>query len=114
MTFTLPNPEFAGTSALRNYCENARLLIRPLAPELRVAAEELNAVLREVPGQSPYLAGLDSRVRAARVSNHLLRAAEGVEATVAQLIRTYASFERHFLVPNEVARRPKKQFDLNG
>ena len=114
MTFKLPDPEFGGTSALRDYCERGRLLIRPLAPELRIAAEELKAVLREVPGKSPYLAGVDSRVRAARVASHLVRAAEGVEATVAQLIRTYASFERHFLVPAEVARSPKKKFDLHS
>ncbi|MDT8916232.1 hypothetical protein [Amycolatopsis sp. PS_44_ISF1] len=111
--YTLGSPEFLSTSALRGYCSNGRDLIRPLGNELRIAAEELNAVLREVPtGQGGLLESADSRRKARMVSRHLLRAAEGVEGTCTGLIRCYLSFERNFI--NNTPERSRRAFDLNG
>jgi|SRR5699024_2556906 len=110
--FSIGEPEFLSTSQLRKYCEDGRTLIRPLGNELRIASEELQAALKEVPSGSPSMMGQDSRVRARLVAAHLRRAADGVDATVAGLVRTFLSFEKHYINPNP--QRSKKQFDLNS
>ena len=111
MALVLGEPHFLSTSQVRDYCENGRKLIRPLANELRIASEELKAALKEIPGQSPFLLGADSKVRAVIVARHLEHAAEGVEATCAGLIRTWLSFEKHFLQEHKTR---KRAFDLKG
>lgn len=111
--YTLGEPEFLSTSQLRAYCSNGRDLIRPLSNELRIASEELKAVLKHVPsGQSSMFTAADSHVRARIVSAHLKHAAEGIETACVGLIRCYMSFERNFL--NNTPERSKKHFDLNG
>lgn len=113
MTFTLGDPEFLSTSQLRAYCENGRILVRPLANELRIASEELQGALKEVPGQSPWMLGADSKVRARIVSAHLKHAADGVDAAVVGLVRTFLSFEKHFLHPAGGSTR-KRTFTIEG
>lgn len=106
MSFSLGEPDFVSTSALRNYCENGRTLIRPLAPELHMASIELKAALKEIP-----LANGSARWKARTVAAHLDRAAQGIEWSVAEMIRTYLSFERNFIHSDPA--RSKKHFDLN-
>lgn len=110
--FSLGDPEFMSTSQLRKYCEGGRTLIRPLGNELRIASEELQAALKEVPSGNPGMFGQDSRVRARLVAAHMRRAADGVDATVSGLIRTFLSFEKHYI--NSTPERSKRYFDLNG
>lgn len=104
MAFSLGEPEFMSTSSLREYCQNGRNLIRPLANELHIASEELKAALKEVPGGP-----VETRWRARVVAAHLGNAAHGVELTCAGLVRTFLSFERHFI--NNTPERTK-HFDL--
>lgn len=111
MALMLGEPVFTKTSEIRDYCENGRKLIRPLANEFRIASEELKAALKEIPGRSPYLLGADSKVRAMIVARHLEHAAEGVDAAVAGLIRTWLSFEKHFLQEHKTS---KRAFDIKG
>lgn len=110
--FSLGDANIRSTSQLRDYCNNGRLLIRPLANELRIAAEELQAALKELPGGNVYLLGTDTRVRARIVASHLRHAAEGVEATCGSLVRTFLSFDKHF-VQSENAKNPKRIFNIN-
>lgn len=102
---TLGEPEFFSTSQIRDYCNNARLLLRPLYHELHVSAEELEAALKHVCSVNPHAFGLDSTVRAKLVARHLRTAANSVEATCGSLVRTYLSFRRHYVAELEAAGR---------
>ena len=106
-SFSLGDPDFVSTSALRAYCESGRKLIRPLGPELHMASIELRAALKEIP-----LAEGNVRWRARMVATHLDKAAEGIEHAVAGLVRTYLSFERNFI--NQSPKSAKRHFDLNS
>ena len=110
---SLGNPDdLRSTSALRTYCENGRLLIRPLYHELHVAADELEAMLRLLPSADPRMAGMDSRVRAKIVAGHLRRAGDAAEASVVSLVKCFMSFRKHYVLPPAAASRPA--FDING
>jgi hypothetical protein len=113
--FTLGEPIFMRASDVRDYCQNGRTLIRPLANELRISAEELNAALREARGH-PALLGVDTKLKARLVARHLVNAAEGVEMACGELIRTFLSLEKHFLAPaNATATMTRRrQFDLHS
>ena len=110
MAFTLGDPSFISTTALREYCENGRRMIRPLANELQIASVELREALKEIPGQSAWLMNADSKVRARIVASHLSTAAAGVELACGGLVRTFLSFEKHFI--HTTPERSKKVFDL--
>ncbi|HVK05101.1 MAG TPA: hypothetical protein VM490_16610 [Armatimonadaceae bacterium] len=112
--FSLGSPEFYATSQLQQYCNNGRNLIRPLANELRIAAEELQAALREVPAVrgGVLLAPIERRRLARQTSKHLVVAAEGVEMACSGLVRTYLSFQRNYV--NVTPERSKRAFDLDG
>lgn len=97
---TLGEPEFYSTSALKTYVRNGRGLLRPLYHELQVAGEELYAVLRYVPTAE----GNTSMVRAKLVSMHLKRAAGAVEVATTEMVRTYASFLKHYTTELEASR----------
>jgi len=107
----LGEPEFFSTSQIRDYCNNARLLVRPLANELRISAEEMEAALRYI--RTPNSGSLmPASVRAKLVSQHLRRSADQVEGTCASLVRTYLSFRKHFAPELEAAghRAPRREF----
>lgn len=108
--FSLGEPNFVSASALRAYCSHGRQLLRPLGPELHMAAVELRAALKEIPGHR--IGNVDSRVRARIVASHLNHAADGIEVAVAGLIRTYLSFEKHFI--HVTPDRSKRYFDLSS
>ncbi|WHT21902.1 hypothetical protein N8J89_12815 [Crossiella sp. CA-258035] len=103
--FTLGDVELFSASSLRDYCNNARLLIRPLHHELLIASEELQAALSEVPGGHWAAMGVDQKVRARLVAKHLRHAAEGVELVSANVVRTYLSYRKHFQPGVPPARR---------
>lgn len=99
----LGEPEFYSTSQLQAYVKTGRQLLRPLHHELHVAAEELYSVLRYVPTPE----GNTSMVRAKLVSMHLSRAAGAVEVATAEMVRTYASFLKHYTTELDATRRGK-------
>jgi hypothetical protein len=91
-------PEFFSTSAIRDYCGNARRVLRPMHHELLVGAEELQAALRFVKSADPKAAGLDSRVRARLVARHMRTAADALLVAQTSMVKTYLSFRKHFVV----------------
>ncbi|GLZ43517.1 hypothetical protein [Actinokineospora sp. NBRC 105648] len=107
--FVLGEPEFGSTSDLRTYCLNARTMIRPLAHELRLSAEELQGALKEIRNGDTLA---KRRWKARIVSNHLRHAADGVEDACIGAIRTFLSFERHFI--NDSPEKSKRHFDLSS
>ncbi|MCK2238076.1 hypothetical protein [Crossiella sp. S99.2] len=107
--FTLGDVELYSAKALRDYCANARGLIRPLHHELLISAEELEAALASAPGGHWAAMGIDQKVRARLVAKHLRHAAEGVELVCANVIRTYQSYRKHFQ-PGVPAARRKPMF----
>ena len=110
--YVIGNPEaLLSTSALREYCDNGRRVLRPLYTELRIAGEELEAALRYVPVPNSQFGALDSRVRARLVASHLRHSAQAVEVAVASLVRTYLSYRRHFLDDTQPDRRPQFRVD---
>ena len=112
----LGEPEFFSTSQIAAYCNNARLVLRPLYAELHIAAEELEAALRYVRSANPSAMGVDSRLRAHLVAGHLRRAAEGVEMTIGSIVRTHGSFRRHFVAELEQSgyrARPRREFKFD-
>lgn len=107
-SFSFGDPELTSTSALRKYCQDGRTMVRPLANELRISAEELHAALKEVPGGGNRA---QQHVRARIVASHLKTAAGGIEVATAGLVRCFLSFERNFL--NEQPQRSKRTFNLD-
>jgi truncated hemoglobin YjbI len=108
-------PEFYSTSQIRDFCNRARQLMRPLHNELHISAEELQAVLKHVASANPQVFGLDSRLRARLVARHMHHAAEAIEVATVSVVRCYASFRQHYVTPmssrdNSPQRRPF-QFD---
>lgn len=102
----LGSPEFVSSSAIRQYCENARRLFHPLYHELHVSAEELEVALKYVQSADPKAGGLDSRVRAKLVSRQLKHAAAAIEVASKSAVGTYMSFLKHY--SPEVAEARKK------
>lgn len=111
----LGDPEFFTNADIRAYCETARSLQLQMAFELAMAAELLQAVLKEVPDADGRPFGAQSRAR--RVAKHLKKAADDAKDAAANAARTYAAFQREF--DPELARtsRPRQQrraFDFGG
>lgn len=111
-------PEFFSTTAIRDFCGNARLVLRPMHSELMVAAEELEASLRFVKSADPKAGGLDSRVRAKLVARHLRNSADGILVAQTSLIKTYLSFRKHFVreldAAGAPAPRPRREFRFDS
>ncbi|MEV0089127.1 plasmid transfer protein TraA [Saccharopolyspora sp. NPDC050642] len=110
----LGSPEFVSSSAIRQYCENARRLFHPLYHELHVSAEELEVALKYVKSADPKLGGLDSRLRAKLVSRQLKQAATAMEVASKSTVGTYMAFLKHY-APEVAQRRQKSRrtFDFD-
>lgn len=110
----LNNPVFESPRMIREFCEKARQVLRPMYLHLALTADELEAVLRDHPTMGPNRLGLDSRVRARLVAGHMRRAAEGLAVASIEMPRTFTSYRRQFLEPMQHDRgRPRRQFDVN-
>lgn len=103
----LGSPEFVSSSAIRQYCENARRLFHPLYHELHVSAEELEVALKYVRSADPKMGGMDSRLRAKLVSRQLKHAATAIEVASKSTVGTYMAFLKHY--SPEVSEARKKQ-----
>ncbi|GIG67309.1 plasmid transfer protein TraA [Phytomonospora endophytica] len=105
--------EFESAAAVREYCDKVRAVTHRMGVELSIASEELNAALREIPG-NVLAFGLDTRYRAKQVSKHLEHAADAQKECAAAAVRTYAAFRRHFRGELELAngKQPKRHFSF--
>ncbi|MER6826566.1 plasmid transfer protein TraA [Streptosporangium sp. NPDC000563] len=90
----LADPEFFTNADIRNYCERARGEFLKLSFEVAMAAEVLQAVLKEIPDPEARLFG--SQARARRVARHLKRTATEARDAAKNAARTYAAFQREF------------------
>jgi hypothetical protein len=111
MAVYLSTPDFVSKSALHDWCNDSRNFIRPLAPQLHLAAEELRAVLRQIKGER--VGNIDVKYHAMMVARQLHYAASGVEIACKGLAGCYMSFERRF-VTTIPAKPSKPKFDLEG
>lgn len=109
MSIYLPTPEFNSRTALHYWCNDSRNMIRPLAPQLHLAAEELRAALRQIPGEK--VGNIDSKYHAMMVARQLHYAAHGIEIACKGLVGCYLSFERRF-VPTLAPKPTRRGFDL--
>ncbi|WP_052391037.1 plasmid transfer protein TraA [Streptomyces sp. NRRL B-24484] len=111
----LADPEFFTNADIRNYCEQGRSAFLQLSFELAMAAEVLQAVLKEVPDADGRPFG--SQFRARRVARHLKKAADDAKDAAANAARTYAAFQREYdpeLSRTGRPRAPRRSFDFNG
>lgn len=112
----LADPEFFTNADVRNYCEAARAAFIQLSFDIAMAAEVLNAVLKEVP--DPEGRAFGSKLRARRVSKHLAKTADDAKDAAKRAAAAYAAFQREFspeMQHNPRARQaPRRSFDFNG
>ncbi|MFD7986847.1 plasmid transfer protein TraA [Kitasatospora indigofera] len=111
----LGDPEFFTNADIRNYCENARAAFLQLSFELAMAAEVLQAVLKEVP--DPDGRPFSGQMRARRVAKHLKKTADDAKDAAKNAARTYASFQREFdpeLNRSGRPRPPRRSFDFGA
>ena len=107
---TLRTAELSDQEALHAFCEAGRRLGRELAIYLGCAEEELYQGLRELDGGKWALFGFDSRVRAGRVTRHLVHATEAAQVMAGHMAAAWIAFEKEFAEPLEVAQiQPKKR-----
>lgn len=111
MAFYLREPEFTSRTALHAWCNDSREAIRPMAPQLHLAAEELRAVLRQIPGEK--IGNIDSKYHALMVARQLHHAAHGIEIACQGLVGCYLSFEKRF-VPTIAPKPSRRQFQLDA
>lgn len=93
-TKSIPGADFTSNEDIRAFSNHLRKEARNKAVERSLDAEQLEAILRNIPDQHGTMAG--SRARARRVSRHLKRIA-AAEKLIAKLATgLYSSFEREF------------------
>ncbi|BFV58276.1 hypothetical protein KCMC57_up33800 [Kitasatospora sp. CMC57] len=111
----LGDPEFFTNADVRAFCEKGRAAFLQLSFELAMAAEVLQAVLKEVP--DPEGRPFSAQSRARRVAKHLKKAADDAKDAAANAARTYAAFQKEFDPQISRVARPRQQrraFDFGG
>ena len=113
----LADPEFFTNADVRNYCEAARAAFVQLSFDIAMAAEVLEAVLKEVP--DPEGRAFGSRMRARRVTRRLSKVADEAKDAAKNAAATYAAFQREFSPemqhnPRARQQQPHRRFDFNG
>lgn len=113
----LADPEFFTNSDVRNYCENGRAAMQMLGFDIAMAAEVMEAVLKEIP--DPEGRPWGSKLRARRVAKRLAKTADHLTGAAKNFAATYAAFQREFspeLEPmrQRQARAPRRTFDFNS
>lgn len=113
----LADPEFFNNSDVRDFCENGRAAMTMLGFDIAMAAEVLEAVLKEIP--DPEGRPWGSKLRARRVARRLAKTADHLTGAAKNFAATYAAFQREFspeLEPQRQrqARAPRRTFDFNG
>lgn len=108
----LADREFNTGSDIREYTDGLRRLARALAMEMEYSAQELEALLKELPpadGESR----LAVRRKARTIAKHLRRAAEAQRTVGVEGARTWGSLLNHFEHLIKPAKR-KKVLDLGS
>ncbi|OLT29316.1 hypothetical protein BJF83_12080 [Nocardiopsis sp. CNR-923] len=96
--------EFETGSDIRRYTERVRRLSRALAMELEYSAQELEAVLKDLPpGDGESHRAVRSKSRS--IARHLRRSAEAQRTVGIEAVRTWGSMVKHF----EHLIKPKKR-----
>lgn len=113
----LADPEFFNSTDIRNYCENGRSVMQMIGFDIAVAAEVLEAVLKEIP--DPEGKPWGSKLRARRVARRLKKTADHMTGAAKNFAATYAAFQAEFspeLEPmrQRQARAPRRSFDFNS
>lgn len=113
----LADPEFFNSTDIRNFCENGRSLMQAIGFDIAVAAEVLEAVLKEIP--DPEGKPWGSKLRARRVARRMKKTADHMTGAAKNFAATYAAFQAEFapeLQPlrQRQARAPRRTFDFNS
>lgn len=107
MGMILPYSDLMSRSAIHDFCNDSRNMLRPVAPELHLAAEELRSILRQIPGEK--IGNIDAKYHAMMVARQLHYAASGIEIACKGLVGCYLSFEKRF-VPTITPAKTKRRF----
>ena len=107
--------EFTGAESIREYVNALRALCRDLSCELEFAAGELNEVLKQQSGH-PLLMGIDTRMRARRVSRRLERASMLAGAGAVEAVGLWMEFRRQFadVIRDRKGRKDPRSFNWEG
>ncbi|MFF3420960.1 plasmid transfer protein TraA [Streptomyces sp. NPDC002698] len=108
--FVLGEPEFNSAEDVRNYCNHVRALMLQVSIELAMAAKILEARLgqaQQLPGDNP----IQGRLRAAKVSRKLKKAADGSVASAKGAVAAYGAFTREYA--DLMRPRPQRQASTN-
>lgn len=108
---TLSAIEFTSPKDIAEYSSEGRSAARMMRDEFQGAAEDARAALKTLEGH-PLLFGVDVRIKAWRVSNRLMRAAELCDGAAAEVVKFNADFRTHFIEPMKSSSK-KPKFDLD-
>lgn len=89
-----PGSNFASNEDIQAFSEHTRKQARNRAVERAMDAEQLEAVLRNIPDTEGSMVG--SRMRARRVSRHLKRIAKAEQEIAKAAAGLYAQFQREY------------------
>jgi hypothetical protein len=89
-----PGSAFMSNEDIHTFSEHIRKTARHRATERAMDAEQLEAVLRNIPDAAGSMAG--ARLRARRVSRHLKRIAKAEQLIGKEAAALYAQFEREY------------------
>ncbi|MEV5976138.1 plasmid transfer protein TraA [Streptomyces sp. NPDC052114] len=90
----LPSPEFTSPAQVRNYCNTLRAAGVTLAIEVAMGAEILKGVLAAVP--DPEGRAFGSKIRAAKVTRKLNKAADDLKSAAKNAAAAYSTFQQQY------------------
>ncbi|MFB6621676.1 plasmid transfer protein TraA [Streptomyces sp. NPDC056374] len=90
----LPAPDFSSPAQVRNYCNSLRASAVALSIEVAMGTEILKSVLAAVPDPEGRIGG--SRIRAAKVSRKLRKAADDLRDAAKNAAAAYATFQQEY------------------
>ncbi|MFE6784158.1 plasmid transfer protein TraA [Streptomyces sp. NPDC057680] len=90
----LPAPDFSSPAQVRNYCNSLRAAAVALSIEVAMGTEILKSVLAAVPDPEGRIGG--SRIRAAKVSRKLRKAADDLRDAAKNAAAAYATFQQEY------------------
>ncbi|MCX4665575.1 plasmid transfer protein TraA [Streptomyces sp. NBC_01381] len=103
----LPAPEFTSPAQVRNYCNTLRAAGVTLSIEVAMAAEILKGVLAAVP--DPEGRAFGSRIRAAKVTRKVNKAADDLRSAAKNAAAAYSTFQQQYEEEiNRVRHRARK------
>lgn len=110
----LPEPDFTSPAAVRAYCAHLQALAFSLGIEIAMAAEILEATLKEVPDPDRRIGG--SRARARKVARKLRKGADAATGLAKAAAGTHQTFTQEFRQEIEAVRhraRPRQRVQID-